>query len=126
MALSEQDRHDAFDALKSAFGDQTEAVIKMLRPDDDRLATKDDVALSAAGVRADFAQLRGEFGELRGEFGELRGEFGELRAEMAEMRVGLEVRITDAFQAQTRALVIGLVVAVFLIALSNTVTVLVA
>ncbi len=48
------------------------------------LATKDDLALTRAELRADFAELRGEFGELKGEFGTLRGEFGDLRAYIEE------------------------------------------
>jgi hypothetical protein len=50
------------------------------------LATKDDLALTRAELRADFAELRGEFGSLRGEFGELKGEFGSLRGEFGELK----------------------------------------
>ncbi len=50
------------------------------------LATKDDLALTRAELRADFAELRSEFGTLRGEFGELKGEFGTLRGEFGELK----------------------------------------
>ena len=39
----------------------------------DQLATKQDLEVVDARLRAEFGELRGEFGELRGEFGELRG-----------------------------------------------------
>ena len=52
----------------------------------ENLATKDDLALTRAELRADFAELRGDFGELRGEFGSLRGEFGSLRGEFGSLR----------------------------------------
>lgn len=126
MALSERDRHDAYDAMHGAFGERTDTVIRMLRDDDRDLATTQDLAVTRSELRSDFGELRGEFGELRGEFGELRGEFGEVRADMARLEGRLEARITDSFQAQTRALILALVASVFLIALTSTLTVLMA
>ena len=41
------------------------------------LATKDDLALTRAELRADFGELRADFAELRADFGELRADFAE-------------------------------------------------
>jgi len=68
------------------------------------LATKDDLALTRAELRADFAELRGEFGELKGEFGSLRGEFGELKGEFGSLRGefgDLRAYIEERFHRQT-------------------------
>jgi len=58
----------------------------------ENLATKDDLALTRAELRADLAELRGDFGELRGEFGELKGEFGTLRGDFGDLRAYIEER----------------------------------
>ena len=118
MPLTERDRHDAYEALQQAFGDRTDSVIELLRPDHDRLATKDDLSVGLAGVRAEMADLRTE---LRTEMADLRTE---LRTEMADLRVQFNQDITAAFAAQTRTMVLGLISAVVLIALSNALAVL--
>ena len=82
-------------------------MIELLRPDHDRLATKDDLSVGLSGLRAEMADLR-----------------TELRTEMAELRVQFNQDITTAFAAQTRTLVLGLISAVVLIALSNALAVL--
>ena len=102
MPLTERDRHAAYEALQQAFGDHTDAVIELLRPDHQRLATKDDLSSGVAELRAEMAELR-----------------SDLRTEMAELRVQFNTDITAAFAAQTRTLIIGLISAVILIALSN-------
>lgn len=91
MPLTERDRHAAYEALQQAFGDHTDAVIELLRPDHDQLATKNDLAVGLAEIRTEMAGLRAQFNH----------------------------DITTAFSAQTRTLVIGLVSAVILIALTN-------
>ena len=103
MPLTERDRHDAYEALQQAFRDRTDSVIELLRPDHDRLATKDDLSVGLSGLRAEMA---------------------DLRTEMAELRVQFNQDITTAFAAQTRTLVLGLISAVVLIALSNALAVL--
>jgi hypothetical protein len=113
VPLTERDRHAAYEALQQAFGDHTDAVIELLRPDHDRLATKDDLALTAADLRTEMADLRTD---LRTEMADLRTE---LRTDMADLRVQFHDDITTAFAAQTRTLVIGLISAIVLIALSN-------
>ena len=113
MPLTERDRHDAYEALHQAFGDHTDSVIELLRADHDRLATKEDVALGLAELRTEMADLRAD---LRSEMAELRTD---VRTEMAELRVQFTHDITAAFAAQTKTLVIGLISAVILIALSN-------
>ncbi len=96
MSLTERERHDAYEALQTAFGDSTDSVIRMFRTDHENLATKDDVAVATA----------------------------VLRTEMAELRVQFSNDINSAFAAQTRTMTIGLVASVILIALTNTLTVL--
>lgn len=66
-----------------------------MSPDPDRLATKDDLAVLDS----------------------------DLRTEMADLRLAVSEGINEAFQAQTRVLLVGLVVSVALIALSNTLAV---
>lgn len=41
MALTDRQRHDAYEALAEAFADRTDLVIEMLRTDHDHLVTKD-------------------------------------------------------------------------------------
>ena len=88
MAISEAERHTLVTGLIETLGmERTEILMKCILPDGwQHLATKQDVEVADARLRAAFGELRGEFGELRGEFGELRGEFGELRGEFGELR----------------------------------------
>ncbi len=63
MALTDRQRHDAYEALAEAFADKTDLVIEMLRSDHDQLATKDDLALLEARLTASFArQVHDAFG----------------------------------------------------------------
>ena len=129
MALTERERHDAYEALHAAFGDHTETVIRLLRPDDE-LVTKADLAVTTGVLRTEMAAttgvLRTEMADLRAE---LSTDMADLRAElstdMADLRVQFSNDIQTAFAAQTRTLTIGLVVSFMLIALTNTLTVLV-
>lgn len=114
MPLTERDRHDAYDALQQTFGTQTDAVIELLQPDHSRLATKDDIG----DLRTEMADLRAD---LRTEMAGLRTE---MKIDMAELRTEFRTDINTAFAAQTRTMVIGLVSAVLLIALSNALAVL--
>ena len=119
MPLTERERNAAYQALQQAFGDRTDTVIELLRPDHDRLATKDDLAVGLADVRTEMADLRTD---LRTEMADLRTE---LRTGMADLRMEFNRDITTAFAAQTRTLVIGLISAVILIAMSNALAVVV-
>lgn len=129
MPLTERERHDAYEALRGTFGEQTDVVIQLLRPDHENLVTKDDLAVTTAVLRTEVADLRTE---LKTEIADLRTELKtemadlrtDLRADMAQLRVDFAGEINAAFAAQTRMLVIGLVSAVLLIALSNTISVL--
>ena len=112
MPLTERDRHAAYEALRQAFGDTTDAVIEMLRPETDRLATRGDLSLAVSDLRA--------------EIGDVRTEIAGVRIEVANLRAQFHQDITAAFAAQTRALIIGLVSAVILIALSNALAVVAA
>lgn len=91
MPLTERERHDAYEVLQATFGEHTDTVIQLLRPDHEYLATSDDVALLA---------------------------FDE-RTETTDLRVAFAADIDTAFAAHTRTMMIGLVSAVLLIALSN-------
>jgi ribosomal protein L29 len=147
MPQTDRDHHDAYEALHATFGERTDAVIHMLRPDEGMLATKDDVSNQGLALRADMAHLRTELKtemadlrtelktemgdlrtELKTEMGDLRTELrtglADLRVELAELRVEFSSDIREAFAAQTRTLVIGLISAVLLIALSNSLAVL--
>ena len=115
MSLTERERHDAYEALHAAFGDNTDTVIRMLSADRDNLVTKDDLAVTTAVLRTEMADLRTE----------VKTEIAEVKTEMAQLRVQFSNDITTAFAAQTRTMTIGLVASVILIALTNTLTVLV-
>lgn len=118
MPLTEGERHDAYDVLRDVFGEHTDTVIQMLRPDHENLVTKDDLAVGLSAVRAEMADLRTE---LKTEMADLRTD---LKTEMAGLRITFATDINAAFAAQTRTMIIGLVSAVLLIALSNTLAVL--
>ena len=88
MAITEVERHELVSGLMETLGmERTEILMKCILPDGwQHLATKQDVELAEARMRAEFGELRGEFGELKGEFGGLRGEFGELKGEFGGLR----------------------------------------
>ena len=52
MALSDRQRHDAYEALAATFADRTDLVIEMLRPAHD-LATTADVTSATELLRRD-------------------------------------------------------------------------
>lgn len=98
MSMTEPERHEFYELAKREVSDRfAELMIKAVPPDPERLATKDDLAVLGSDLRTEMAELRGD----------LRNE------------------IHDAFQAQTRVLLVGLIVSVVLIAFTNTLTVLV-
>ena len=98
MPMTESERHELYEIAKNEVSDRfAELMINALPPDTDRLATKDDLAVLGS----------------------------DLRTEMAELRLSVSAEIHEAFRAQTRTLVMGLVASVLLIALTNTLTVLV-
>ncbi len=131
MALTERERHDAYEALTEAFGDRTDNVIQMFQTDRDQLATKDDLALTRTELRTEMAGLRTEMADLRTELKtemadlrtELKTEMADLRTElkteMSGLRAAFHQDITAAFQAQTRTMMIGLISALVLIAITN-------
>lgn len=88
MPLTERQRHDAYEALHQAFGDHTDTVIELLRPDHEHLATREDLALGFADLRTEIADVRREMADLR----------AELRTEMRDLTAG-----------QTRTMMLGLV-----------------
>ena len=140
MALSDRQRHEAYEALTDAFAERTDLVIEMLRPAHDLATTTDidavrrdlgqqveslrrEVGRQFAGVQNEFAGVQNEFVGVQNEFAGVRHEFAAVRHELAEMEARLslsfERRINEAFAAQTRTLVLGLVGAFMLTALTN-------
>lgn len=108
MPLTERERHDAYEALHTAFGQHTDAVIRLLRPDAD-LVAKDDLAVTTATLRTEMADLR-----------------TEMVTAIGNLQATFEHRITDAFRAQTRTMVVSLALAVLLVLISNALTVVLA
>ena len=106
MAITEAERHMLVSRLIEMLGvEQTETLMKCMLPDGwEHLATKQDIEVADARLRAAFGELRGEFGELRGEFGELRGDFGELKGEVS----GLKGYVDSALAKQTRIYLLAL------------------
>ena len=88
MPLTERQRHDAYEALHQAFGDHTDTVIDLLRPDHDHLATREDLRLGLTDVRV---------------------EINDVRVEMAELRTELKTEMRDLTTGQTRTMMLGLV-----------------
>ncbi|WP_436796297.1 hypothetical protein [Actinospongicola halichondriae] len=125
MSLTERERHDAYEALQTAFGDSTDSVIRLIRTDHENLVTKDDLTLTTSVLRTEIADLRTELKtEMADLRTELKTEMADLRTEMAGLRVQFSNDINAAFAVQTRTMTIGLVASVILIALTNTLTVL--
>ena len=91
MALTDRQRHDAYEALAEAFADRTDLVIEMLRSDHDHLATKHDLAL----VRDDLALME------------------------ARLTATFDRQVHEAFGAQTRTMLISLISALVLIVATN-------
>lgn len=89
MSMTEPERHELYELAKHDVGERfAELMIKALPPDPQRLATKDDLAVLAA---------------------ELRAEMAGLRVEMADMRTSLMVEMRDLTSGQTRTMMLGLV-----------------
>ena len=133
MAITESERYQLVEGLIEVLGmERAETLLKcVLLEGREQLATKQDLEVVDARLRAEFGTLRGEFGTLRGEFGErfgelrgefgerfgeLRGEFGTLRGEFGERFGELRGYIdsTQAKQARIYLLtVLGLAVTVW-------------
>jgi hypothetical protein len=81
MAISEAARHDLYNALSKAIGpDPTETFMSAFPLHDlDQVATKGDLAIMAADLRAEMADLRTEMAHLRAE---LKTDISDLRAEL--------------------------------------------
>lgn len=89
MSMTEPERHELYELAKHDVGERfAELMIKALPPDPQRLATKDDLAVLAA---------------------ELRAEMAGIRVEMADMRTSLMVEMRDLTSGQTRTMMLGLV-----------------
>ena len=120
MALSDRQRHDAYEALAATFADRTDLVIEMLRPAHD-LATTADVTSETELLRRDVGR---QIASLRHD---LEAQIGGLRHDVEAMETRLtlatERAVHEAFAAQTRTLVFGLVGAFVLTALTNVLTV---
>lgn len=116
MPLSDRQRHDAYEALSATFADRTDLVIEMLRPAHD-LATAADVTSATELLRGDLGR---EIAALRHEISGLRHD---LEAMENRLTLATERLVHDAFAAQTRILVFGLVAAFVLTALTNVLTV---
>ena len=66
------------------------------------LATKDDLFLTKAELRADFEKLRADVGMLRAEFQELRADFEQLRADFERLRADFERLRADVAESMRR------------------------
>ncbi len=113
MPLTERQRHDAYEALHHAFGDHTDTVIELLRPDHDHLATRQDLTLGLAELRDEITDVRSEIADVRAEIADVRVEMAglrtELKTEMAELRTELKAEMRDLTTGQTRTMMLGLV-----------------
>ena len=99
MPMTEPERHELYELAKHHVNHRfADLMISALPPDPTRLATKDDLAVLGADLRTEMAELS-----------------GSLRVEMAELRV--EMR--DLTSQQTRTLMIGLVLSITALAITQ-------
>jgi len=65
MSMTEPERHELYELAKRDVSERfAELMIKALPPDPQRLATKDDLAVAVAQLRAEMAGLRVEMRDL--------------------------------------------------------------
>ena len=92
MPMTEPERHELYELAKHHVNDRfAEPMISALPPDPSRLATKDDPAVLGA----------------------------DLRAEMAELKESLRVEMRDLTSQQTRTLMVGLVLSITALAITQ-------
>lgn len=84
MAGTEAARHRVFEAFHASHGEEVASDLMELLPPAGmpELATRQDLQVLEAGLKAELAEMKGEF---RGELGEVRGELGKVRGELAEL-----------------------------------------
>lgn len=116
MPLTERQRHDAYEALHQAFGDHTDTVIELLRPDHDHLATREDLTLGLSGLRTEIADVRTEMAGLRTE---LETEIAGLRTELETELANGRTEMRDLTAGQTRTMMLGLVGSVTALAVTQ-------
>jgi hypothetical protein len=94
MAISEDARHDLYNALTQAIGPGPTEIFMSVVPlhDLDQVATKGDLAVTAAELRAEMADLRGDMADLRAE---LKTDIAELRAELKSDIAALRRSMTN-------------------------------
>jgi hypothetical protein len=72
MSTTETDRLHLYEVARRQWDDSAATTLmNLLPPDADKLATKDDVALTTAVLRTDMADLRTEMADLRTEVAHL-------------------------------------------------------
>ena len=97
MPITEETRRQLHDTVAQHLGpDAAAQLMEVTIPANTELATRADLDLLRAELRAEMAVLRGEMGELRGE---VRGEMAELRAELAEHREATTTAISKVSKA---------------------------
>ena len=84
MAITESERYQLVEGLIEVLGmERAETLLKcVLLEGREQLATKQDLEVVDARLRAEFGTLRGEFGE---RFGELRGYIDSTQAKQARI-----------------------------------------
>ena len=114
MPMTEPERHELYELAKHHVNHRfADLMISALPPDPTRLATKDDLAVLGADLRTEMAELSGS---LRAEMAALGGS---LRVEMAELKESLRVEMRDLTSQQTRTLMIGLVLSITALAVTQ-------
>ena len=103
MPMTEPERHELYELAKHHVNDRfAELMISALPPDPSRLATTDDLAVLGSDLRVEMADLG-----------------GSLRVEMAELRESLRVEMRELTSQQTRTLMIGLVLSITALAITQ-------
>jgi hypothetical protein len=122
MSISEAERHEIYELIKSATSDRVaNNVMSMLPPVGwADVATKSDLAATKTELHAEIGSLRSELhteigavrsdiealrSELHTEIGAVRSEFGSLRADMHVLRADVMSEMHQSIRSQTWALV---------------------
>jgi len=118
MAIDDAARLHLYEQARSTWdAEAANTLINSMPTPTDRIATRDDLTVLSAELRAEIAEIRAEIAEIRAEIGaemrtELAGVRGEMRTELAGVRGelhGLRSEMHKGFADQTRRFFFGLV-----------------
>ena len=107
MAIDDAARLHLYEQARSTWdAEAANTLINSMPTPTDRIATRDDLTVLSAELRAEIAEIRAEIAEIRAEIGaEMRTELAGVRGELH----GLRSEMHKGFADQTRRFFFGLV-----------------